>query len=247
MSQEMIEFKFHISPAPSSSRPQTCVGTSGTSLSSCRARSGSLLRRCGLSTASATSGMTPSRQRRTFVAEEAEAASPVCADRALGDDTSLAALAPCRRLFDHEPSRRYVHLERRVVEVGAIAMLQARGDCFEDEPVQADGVAAGAERQPVQIDSADRSRRRRRPSGVTAAGSCTPSASAARPSARRSASGDLGDREVPPAHPQDASRPRPRPSIAAPARSRSGRCLREPSRSSPRPRAARHVPPGPRC
>jgi Domain of unknown function (DUF3459) len=65
ISQEMIEFEFHISPARSSSRPQTGVGTSGTSSSSRRARSGSSLRRCGLSTASPRSGMTPSRQRRT--------------------------------------------------------------------------------------------------------------------------------------------------------------------------------------
>jgi hypothetical protein len=49
-----------------------------------------------------------------------------------------------------------------VVEVGAVAMLQARCDCLEDETVEADGVAVGAERQPVQVDSADRRRRRRR-------------------------------------------------------------------------------------
>src|SRR5437588_11487901 len=33
-SQETIEFEFHISPAPSSSRPQTALGTRGTSSSS---------------------------------------------------------------------------------------------------------------------------------------------------------------------------------------------------------------------
>ena len=65
ISHEFSEFEFHISPAPSSSRPQTGVGTCGTSSSSRRAQSGSSLRRCGLSTDSATSGMMPSRQRRT--------------------------------------------------------------------------------------------------------------------------------------------------------------------------------------
>ena len=49
----------------SSSRPHTGVGTCGTSSRSRRAQSGSSLSRRGLSTASATSGMTPSRQRRT--------------------------------------------------------------------------------------------------------------------------------------------------------------------------------------
>ena len=57
ISQEIREFEFHISPAPSSSRPHTGVGASGTSSSSRRAQSGSSLRRRGLSTASARSGM----------------------------------------------------------------------------------------------------------------------------------------------------------------------------------------------
>ena len=45
INHDMIQFKFHISPAPRSSRPQTGVGTSATSLSSRRARSRSSLRR----------------------------------------------------------------------------------------------------------------------------------------------------------------------------------------------------------
>ena len=64
ISQEVSEFEFHISPVCNSSRPQTGRGTRGTSSSSRRTRSGSVVRRCGLSTASATSGMTPSCQRR---------------------------------------------------------------------------------------------------------------------------------------------------------------------------------------
>ena len=43
------------------------------------------------------------------------------------------------------------------------------------------------------------------------------------------------------------SRPPPRRSTAALTRARSGRCPREPSRSSPRLRAGRPAPPGPRC
>jgi hypothetical protein len=57
--------EFHISPVRSSSRPQVTGGTLGTSSSSSDARAASVLISTGLSTASATSGMTPSRQRRT--------------------------------------------------------------------------------------------------------------------------------------------------------------------------------------
>jgi hypothetical protein len=57
MSQEIVEFEFHISPALSSSRPQTGVGTFGTSSSSRRAQSALSLSRCGLSTASSRSGI----------------------------------------------------------------------------------------------------------------------------------------------------------------------------------------------
>jgi hypothetical protein len=64
-SQEISEFEFHMSPVPSSSRPQTSAGTEGTSSSSTDARSGSAVTRVGLAIACARSGMTPSRQRRT--------------------------------------------------------------------------------------------------------------------------------------------------------------------------------------
>jgi hypothetical protein len=60
----ITEFEFHISPASNASRPQTGVGTDVTSSSTRRAHSGLSLSRRGLSTASAMSGMTPSRQRR---------------------------------------------------------------------------------------------------------------------------------------------------------------------------------------
>jgi hypothetical protein len=68
-----------------------------------------------------------------LVAEEAQAAGCACADRASGDDAALAAFAPCRRLLDHESSLGHVYFERRVVEVGAVAVLQARRDRLEDE------------------------------------------------------------------------------------------------------------------
>jgi hypothetical protein len=65
ISHEVTEFEFHISPAPSSSRPQTGVGTWGTRSSSRCARTGSSVKDCGLSTASPTSGIAPPCQQRT--------------------------------------------------------------------------------------------------------------------------------------------------------------------------------------
>src|SRR5688572_24534624 len=52
-----------------------------------------------------------------LVAEEAEASGRASRDRALGDDSPLQALAPRRRLLDHEPSLGRVHLQRRMEEV----------------------------------------------------------------------------------------------------------------------------------
>jgi hypothetical protein len=62
---EITEFEFHISPVWCSSRPQTSGGTDGTKSRTCEARARSSATRTGLATASATSGMTPSRHRRT--------------------------------------------------------------------------------------------------------------------------------------------------------------------------------------
>jgi hypothetical protein len=39
-----------------------------------------------------------------------------------------------------------------VVEVAAVTMLVPGREPFEDLPVQADGVSAGAEREPVEVD-----------------------------------------------------------------------------------------------
>jgi hypothetical protein len=45
-----------------------------------------------------------------------------------------------------------VHLERGVVEVAARPALHERGDGLIGDAVQPDEVAAGAERQPVEVD-----------------------------------------------------------------------------------------------
>jgi len=63
--QATAELEFHISPAPSSSLPQVRTGISRNIASTAATVAGSEVVRTGLSTASATSGMTPSRQQRT--------------------------------------------------------------------------------------------------------------------------------------------------------------------------------------
>jgi hypothetical protein len=65
IAQAITEFESHISPAWSSSRPQTGVGIVARTSSNLRATSGSIVSRCGAPTASTKSGMEPPRQRRT--------------------------------------------------------------------------------------------------------------------------------------------------------------------------------------
>ena len=64
-SQAITELEFHISPVPSSSRPQTGAGSEPTNSSSRLARSGSSLRTWGLATAAPASATVPPRQHRT--------------------------------------------------------------------------------------------------------------------------------------------------------------------------------------
>ena len=94
-----------------------------------------------------------------LVAQEPKTAQGSHADRPFGDDAAFGGLAPCGRLLDHEPSLRHEDLQRRVVEVAATAVLQPGCKPLEHEAVQANGVAAGAEGQPVQVDAGDHERR----------------------------------------------------------------------------------------
>lgn len=96
--------------------------------------------------------MIPSRQLRDLVTEQAEPPEQPYPDGAFGDYAAARAFAPGGRLLDDESRLGYVYLERRVVEVAAIPMLESRREPLEDTPVVTDGVAARAERKPVQID-----------------------------------------------------------------------------------------------
>lgn len=59
-----MELEFHISPAPQGSRPHSSGGTSGTSATTALARAVARVTVTGSPTASAASGITPSRQQR---------------------------------------------------------------------------------------------------------------------------------------------------------------------------------------
>jgi hypothetical protein len=95
-----------------------------------------------------------------LVPEEWQASKGSDADRAFADDAMLLVLSPHRRLLDHEPHLGSVDLQRRVVEVAAFSTSEPRRDSFEHLSVQPNGVAACAERQPVQVDAGGRRRGR---------------------------------------------------------------------------------------
>jgi hypothetical protein len=75
------------------------------------------------------------------------------ADRILGHDSALDAVAPRRLLLDHVPPLGHAHLERGMVEIAAISTAEPRGDRLEDLSVQAYRLTAGTEREPVEVDS----------------------------------------------------------------------------------------------
>ncbi len=77
ISQEISELEFHISPAASSSRPQTAVGTSAHQVEQpLRERRIVDVSRCGLSTASSTSGIDAVAPAANLVPEEPQASRP---------------------------------------------------------------------------------------------------------------------------------------------------------------------------
>jgi hypothetical protein len=88
-----------------------------------------------------------------LVPEDPKASRPAASDRTFGDDATLGAVVVGRRrLLDHIARLRYANLERRVVEVARRASLDPSCDRLEDSPVQPNRVAAGAEREPVEVD-----------------------------------------------------------------------------------------------
>lgn len=91
-SHEMIEFEFHISPVWHSSRPQTRAGRDGTRSRIRNARARSFATRMGLETASAMSGITPSRHRRTSYRKSRNRPASVVPT---GPSTTTPRRSPC--------------------------------------------------------------------------------------------------------------------------------------------------------
>jgi hypothetical protein len=88
-----------------------------------------------------------------LVLEDPQAARPASSNRTNCYDAAEGGVA--RRdgcLFDRIASFRQAYDECGVVEVAHRSVGSASGEPFEDASVVADGVAACAERQPVQID-----------------------------------------------------------------------------------------------
>src|SRR5207237_7635871 len=87
------------------------------------------------------------RAPRAVIAEDSEPPRPTAAHRSFGDNAAVSRVAGAyRRLLDYEPSLRYPHLERRVVEVAHVAPPEPRRHRLVEASVQPNGVAARAER-----------------------------------------------------------------------------------------------------
>ena len=153
-SHDTTEFEFHMSPVPSSSRPQTGLGMRGTRSSSRRATRGSSVRRRGLSTASPRSGMTPSRQQRTSYRNTRNRPSARC-PTAPSQTTPRAAESSSGIGADSIAKR-----ASGTVTISAEWYRSARGRrsraattslvCLAVEPHEP---PACAERQPVEVDA----------------------------------------------------------------------------------------------
>lgn len=74
-------------------------------------------------------------------------------DRTLGDNAALLGVGVTdRRLLDHKPCRRDTDFQRGVVEVARWSPRGPRRGRLEYAAVEWNGMATGAEGQPVQVD-----------------------------------------------------------------------------------------------
>jgi hypothetical protein len=86
-----------------------------------------------------------------LVAEEPKPTGATKSDRARRDAPGIGSRGGD---FDDEPPIRHPYLERGVVERTSRPPLEAGDDRLVDAPVQTNRVAAGAEREPVEVDGA---------------------------------------------------------------------------------------------
>jgi hypothetical protein len=89
-----------------------------------------------------------------LVPKNTEARSAAAADWAFANDAARCTIGITDRChLDHEASLRHAHLKRGVVQVQRPPPLKASLDGLEYAPVQPNGTAARAERQPIQVDA----------------------------------------------------------------------------------------------
>jgi hypothetical protein len=151
--QAMIELEFHISPAPTSSRPHTCRHLRGDlqQLSSPRQVRGESLRTVHGFTGIGDHAITPAAQ---LVAEYAQPARPAGPHRPFSHDAAGSPIGiQDRRLLHHEPALRHPHLKRRVIQVADGTPGQPSSQPLVKPSVPTDGVPPGAQRQPTQVDA----------------------------------------------------------------------------------------------
>ena len=158
-SQEVTEFEFHISPACSSSRPHTGVGTDGTRVEESLGAGGVDVHGHG-GGGFALVGDDACRPASDLVAEQPKSARPFGSYGAFGHDASPFSVYigdGCH--FDHEAAFGDDDCERRVVEVARAASLDQRRYRLEHLAARPDDGLARSERDPVERHGRDRHRR----------------------------------------------------------------------------------------
>jgi hypothetical protein len=99
-------------------------------------------------------GKDPVAPASDLVPEELEPACGARSDGSLSDHASVGGkVLPYRPLLDDVSAHRYTHDECRVVEIAAITMINPRGNCLKDAPVQPHTMAACPEWEPIEVDA----------------------------------------------------------------------------------------------
>jgi hypothetical protein len=151
-SHETGELEFQMSPVPSSSRPQTAIGTDGTRLRTRCARVRSFATRRARDRL-ARVGDGASAPSTYLVAEEPATSGPSGPDRALGDHAALSSpLVADRRGLDDEAAVGDLYLKRGVVQGEPRAVLDRCLDRLVCLSIQTHQVATRAQGDPIEVD-----------------------------------------------------------------------------------------------
>src|ERR671937_217625 len=93
-----------------------------------------------------------------LIAQEAQRPHPLRTNRTFGDDPTLPPVAARDRprLLDHELARGHAHDQRRVIKVTPRPLAAPGAKGLVHATVHPHELPAGAERQPVKVDSSSR-------------------------------------------------------------------------------------------